>query len=247
MNEETKERRKAETAIDHYAAELERSNYELQQFAYVASHDLQEPLRMVTSYLGLLTKRYGDKLDKDANEFVAYATEGAARMQLLIQDLLAYSRVGTQGEPLRPMDCRSVLEQAKKNLTIALQEANGQVIHEPLPEVSGDATQLVQLFQNLLSNALKFRGRNKPLVQIGAVPNDGKWLFSVRDNGIGLNPDHAERIFVIFQRLHTNQEYDGTGIGLAICKRIVERHGGTIWVQSSPGEGATFYFTLPEA
>ncbi len=234
-----------EQRVAERTAELMRSNEELQQFAYVASHDLQEPLRMVASYAQLLEKRYRGKLDKDADEFIGYVVDGASKMHQLINDLLAYSRLDTRGSHFTPTDCREVLEDVIENLKIAVEESNAVVTHSPLPTVVADGTQMVQLLQNLIGNALKFRRRDcRPQVRVAAEARNGAWLFSVADNGIGIDPRHAERIFVIFQRLH-RREFRGTGIGLAICKKIVERHGGRIWVESQPDKGSTFYFTLP--
>jgi light-regulated signal transduction histidine kinase (bacteriophytochrome) len=227
---ELDERRRAEQLLAHYAEDLKRSNAELEEFAYVASHDLQEPLRMVSSFTQLLGKRYQGKLDQDADDFITYAVEGATRMQRLLQDLLAYSRVGTRGKPLAPKDCNVIFDQARTNLLTALEESGAQVGSGPLPTVQGDEVQLIQLFQNLLANALKFRGEQPPVIQVSAQEDDGAWRFAVRDNGIGIAPAHQERIFMIFQRLHRRSEYPGTGIGLAICKKIVERHGGRLWV-----------------
>lgn len=227
------------------ADELKRSNAELEHFAYVASHDLQEPLRMIRAYTSLLSRRYKDRLDQDANEFIAYAVDGATRMQGLINDLLAYSRVGTKGKELVPTDCEVLLGQTLAGLQVAIDESGATISHDPLPTVLGDDTQLGQLFQNLLGNAIKYRDNKPPEIYFGCKREGRQWLFSVRDNGIGIEPKYAEKIFVIFQRLHTREEYSGTGIGLAVCKRIVERHGGRIWVESEPGKGSTFYFTLP--
>jgi PAS domain S-box-containing protein len=246
VQRELTERRRAEEKLKHYAAELERSNRDLEQFAYIVSHDLQEPLRMVSSYLQLLDRRYQDRLDADAREFIAYAVDGATRMQALINALLSYSRVGTRGKPLEPTDCAVILDRALANLKVTIEESDAAVTHDPLPTVMADGVQLTQVFQNLISNAIKFHGERRPEVHIGAQHGDGEWLFSVRDNGIGIDPQHYERIFVIFQRLHTREEYPGTGIGLAICKKIVERHGGRIWVESQPGAGSTFYFTITD-
>ncbi|HRB81150.1 MAG TPA: ATP-binding protein [Nitrospira sp.] len=234
----------ARQKLEESVAELGRSNADLQQFAYVASHDLQEPLRMVSSYTQLIARRYKGKLDADADEFIAFAVDGANRMQRLIQDLLAYSRVNTTGRQFEPTAMETVLKAALSNLTNAVKESQAVITHDPLPAVMGDDKQLAQLFQNLLSNAIKFSGAQPPRIHISAKQADGEWLFSVRDHGIGLDPQYADRIFVIFQRLHTRAEYPGTGIGLAICKKIVERHGGRIWVESQLGKGTTFYFTM---
>jgi PAS domain S-box-containing protein len=223
-------------------AELARSNDELQQFAYVASHDLQEPLRMVASYTQLLSKRYKGRLD---DEFIAYAVDGANRMQSLINDLLAYSRVSSRGVALEPTNSDLVLGLAVSNLRAAIDDSHAEISHDPLPTIMSDHTQLLQLFQNLIGNAIKFRGDKPPRVHIGVERKDSEWIFSVRDDGIGMDLQYADRIFVIFQRLHSKAEYPGTGIGLSVCKKVVERHGGRIWVQSELGAGSTFYFTLP--
>ena len=232
-------------ALEVSIAELARSNADLQQFAYVASHDLKEPLRMVASYTQLLARRYKGKLDSDADEFIRYAVDGANRMQWLINDLLAYSRVTVQDKVSEEVDCNSVLEEVLSDLRVAVEESRAVVTRAPLPRVMADRVQLGQLFQNLIGNAIKFHGKEAPQVHVSAERRPGEWLFSVRDNGVGLDPEYAERIFVIFQRLHNREEYPGTGIGLAICKKIVERHGGRIWVVSQTGQGATFHFTLP--
>jgi signal transduction histidine kinase len=225
--------------------ELERSNQDLEQFAYVASHDMQEPLRMVTNYLQLLRQRYKGKLDNNAEEFIGFALDGAERMQGLILDLLAYSRVGTQGKEFEPADCNEIFERARKNLKVAIEESKAIVTTEPLPTVLGDHVQLLQLFQNLIGNAIKFRSQMPPVIHLRAEKKGDEWLFSVRDNGLGIEPKDFERIFVIFQRLHSRDKYPGTGIGLSVCKKIVERHGGRIWVESEAHKGTTFYFTLP--
>ena len=242
-----KQRERAEEALAQRAAELARSNAELEQFAYVASHDLQEPLRMVASFTQLLAKRYQDKLDADGREFIAYAVDGATRMQKLIADLLSYSRVGTRGKPFQPANCDAILERVLVGLKLAINESGAIVRHDPLPTLMGDDIQLEQLFQNLLANAIKFRSETPPVVHLSAEHAGNEWKFSVRDNGIGIAPEYAERIFMIFQRLHTKAEYPGSGIGLAICKKIVERHSGRIWVNSEPESGTTFFFTIPDS
>ena len=240
------EHKRYEERLAGLIEELRRSNAELEQFAYVASHDLQEPLRMVASYTQLLARRYEGKLDSDADEFIGYAVDGANRMQTLINDLLTYSRVGTQAQQLGPTDTGDVFEVVFANLRRAIEESGAEVTSSELPTVMGDKTQLVQLFQNLIANAIKFRREGeRPRVEVGAQRRaEGDWLLWVRDNGIGIEEHYKERIFRIFQRLHGKGEYTGTGIGLAVCKKIVERHGGRIWVDSEVGEGSTFYFTL---
>jgi PAS domain S-box-containing protein len=239
------ERKRAERKLKETLEELGRSNQELEQFAYVASHDLQEPLRMVSSYTQLLARRYKGKLEPDADEFIEFAVDGSNRMMAMIQALLTYSRVGTRGKEFELTDCEDVLSKALSNLQVAIEEKGAEVTHDPLPTILGDDTQLLQLFQNLIGNAVKFCDEEHPSVHVSAKEQDEDWLFSFRDNGIGIDPQFKDRIFVIFQRLHGKGEYKGTGIGLAVCKRIVERHGGKIWVESEPGKGATFYFTIP--
>jgi light-regulated signal transduction histidine kinase (bacteriophytochrome) len=241
---ELEERRQAEFRLAEYARELRRSNAELEQFAYVASHDLQEPLRMVASFSQLLAKRYRGKLDQDADDFIGFAVDGARRMQALINDLLAFSRVGTRGRAFEPTDSNAVLQKALTNLTTLMEESQAVVTHGPLPTILGDGGQLMQVFQNLIANAIKFRGSEPPRIHLAAEPQGEGWRFTVQDNGIGIAKEHQERIFTIFQRLHPRSEYSGTGIGLAICKKIVERHGGHIWVESELGKGSTFYFTI---
>jgi PAS domain S-box-containing protein len=238
-----------EAELARQSEELRRSNAELERFAYVASHDLQEPLRMVSSYVQLLARRYQGRLDADADEFIHYAVDGASRMRRLIQDLLTYARISTRGEAFEPVALEEVLEDTREALKVAIEESGATLTHDPLPTVTADPTQMGQLFQNLLSNALKFRGAEPPVVHIGARRSGdhaGAWLFSVHDNGIGIDPAFFDRIFIVFQRLHGMTEYSGTGIGLALCRRIVERHGGHLWVESGPGRGATFFFTLPD-
>ena len=226
--------------------ELSTANKDLQQFAYVASHDLQEPLRMVTSFVQLLAERYKGKLDKDADEFIGFAVDGATRMQALIEGLLDYSRVGTRGKEFAPTDSETALQQAEQNLKVAIEESGAEITHDPLPTVPGDDVQLTELLQNLIANAIKFhRADEPPRIHVSAEQQHGEWVFSVKDNGIGIESRHVDRLFKVFSRLHAPDEYPGTGIGLAVCKRIVERHGGRIWVESEPGKGSTFYFTIP--
>ena len=258
LAQEVAERKRAEHQLQQAVEELERSNTELQQFAYVASHDLQEPLRAVTGYCQLVARRYAGKLDKNADQFFGYITDGVDRMKALINGLLAYSRVSTKGKPFELTDLNEVLSEALCNLDSAIVETGAQITHDPLPPVRADGAQIARVFQNLIGNALKFRGEQIPRIHVSAEPakqagTDGSlaqpgsdgWVFAVRDNGIGLDPQYADRIFVIFQRLHTRNDYPGTGIGLAVCRRIVERHGGRIWVESQAKQGAVFYFTIP--
>ena len=243
------ERKLAELELKQQSEELQRSNAELEQFAYVASHDLQEPLRMVANYLQLIQRRYKGKLDQDADEFIHFAVDGAERMHKLIDNLLEYSRVGTRGKELVPCSSEDALQLAIRNVQTSIAAAHAEITHDPLPDVIADFGQLVQLFQNLISNAVKFRSEETPKVHIGVEehidPENGKmWQLSVKDNGIGIDPQFADKVFVIFQRANTRDEYPGSGIGLAICKKIVVRHGGRIWFESQSGEGTTFYFTL---
>jgi signal transduction histidine kinase len=239
------ERKGLETQLKRRAEELARSNEELQQFAYIASHDLQEPLRMVTSYLSLLERKYGDKLDDRGKEYLRFAAEGGVRARELIHDLLEYSRAGSKGKPLRTTDMEAVLNKVCHNLRVQIQEEGATILRGPLPRILADDNQMAALFQNLISNAIKFHGAEPPTVSIKCDEDGGWWVFSIRDNGIGIDPQFSDQIFQIFQRLHTSSDYPGTGIGLAIAKKIVERHGGRIWLESAIGKGSTFYFTIP--
>jgi PAS domain S-box-containing protein len=242
------ERERAERQLRQRTEELARSNRDLEQFAYVASHDLQEPLRAVAGPLQLLQRRYQGQLDARADEFIGHAVDGATRMQALIDDLLSYSRVGRLEDPKQPISAEQALQSALKNLAVVIEETGAEITRDALPVVQAISTQLTLLFQNLIANAIKFRDKARaPRIRIGAVPAGDQWQFSVTDNGIGIADQYFDRIFVIFQRLHTRREYPGTGLGLALCKRIVEHHGGRIWVESTPGEGTTFFFTLGRA
>ena len=241
------ERKKSEERLVQTMGELKHSNDELQQFAYVSSHDLQEPLRMVTSYTQLLAGRYKGRLDSDADEFIAFAVDGCNRMQGLIKDLLAYSRAGTNGKVLREVSAENALKEALANLRATIDQSSAAVTYDALPAIRTDEMQLTQVFQNLVGNAIKYHGTEAPQVHVSAAKNGGtEWTFSVRDNGLGIDPQYFDRIFILFQRLHGRDEFEGTGIGLAICKKILERLGGKIWVESQPGKGSTFYFALPE-
>jgi PAS domain S-box-containing protein len=239
------DRRSAEDELLAAKAELERSNADLEQFAYIASHDLKEPLRMVTSYLGLIQKRYQSRLDAEADEFIEFAVDGAARMRRLIDELLLYSRVGRNKRPYELVDVNAVVQGVLDNLRLTIKDEGAIVKVGTLPAIFGDAGELGQLFQNLIANALKFRSTAPPVIEVEAQRAEKDWIFSVQDNGIGIAPKYFDRIFVIFQRLHTPEKYPGSGMGLAICKKIVDRHGGRIWVESEAGSGARFSFRLP--
>jgi signal transduction histidine kinase len=245
-NNEILERLKTQHELDLANEELKKSNNDLQQFAYVASHDLQEPLRTVASYVQLIERRYKDRLDDDAKKFIDFTVAGAVRMQKMIKDLLTYSRVSTKGNEFKRTNCEEILRLSLMNLKIAIEESQAQITHDPLPELYADGAQLIQLFQNLIGNALKFKKPGQlPAIHISAILSNEGWRISVKDNGIGIDQKYFDRIFVIFQRLHTREKYPGTGIGLSVCARIVERHGGRIWVESQPGEGTEFIFTIP--
>jgi PAS domain S-box-containing protein len=235
-----------ENRIQERTLDLERSNAELQQFAYVASHDLQEPLRMVTAYLGLMNKKYGNELNPQAKEYMSTAVDGAERMRQLIDDLLLYSRIDSRGSKLVPVDMNRVAWTVENNLHVSILEAKGEVVFDSLPTVMADEQQMVQVLQNLIGNAIKYHSTEPPRVEVFVRPNGQEWIFSVRDNGIGIDPQYHDKLFKMFQRLHTKDEYPGTGIGLTISKKIVERHGGRIWVESEVGKGSTFFFSLPE-
>jgi signal transduction histidine kinase len=238
-------RRQAEEDLARKVEELARSNADLEQFAYVASHDLQEPLRMVAAYTQLLAERYSGKLDENADKFIGYASEGALRMQTLIQDLLAFSRVGRNGAARERVDCDAAMKEVLLSLGPAIQESGAVITHGALPAVWADRSQMTQVFQNLIGNAIKFRGKEPPAISVQAEKASQHWLFSVRDNGIGIAPEYAENIFVVFHRLHARTEYPGNGIGLAICKKIIERNGGKIWVEAQADHGSAFKFTMP--
>ena len=247
VGEDVTEHKRRQERLEELVDELETSNERLEQFAYAASHDLQEPLRMVSSYLQLIEERYGDELDEEGEEFIEYAVDGAERMREMIQGLLEYSRVETRGDPFEPVELNQVVDDVRRDLEVRIAESDAEIAVEDLPRVVGDAGQLGQVFQNLLDNAIQYSGDAPPAIEITAERADGMWAITVSDEGIGIDPDEAERAFEVFQRLHALDEHPGTGIGLALCERIVERHGGEIWVESEPGEGASFTFTLPPA
>jgi signal transduction histidine kinase len=246
LRAEVEERKKTSAKLARAIVDVQRSNKELEQFAYVASHDLQEPLRMVSSYTQLLAQRYAGQLDDKAHKYINYAVDGAVRMQRLINDLLTYSRINTQGQTPELVDSHAILGEAIRNLSAAIDENRAIITNDDLPTVRADHTQLLQVFQNLIGNSIKFHGENPPRVHVSVQDMGNEWMFSVKDNGLGIDKKHADKLFVIFQRLHTQAEYPGTGIGLAVCKQIVERHGGRIWFESKPGKGSTFYFSFPK-
>jgi len=238
------ELKEAEDNLKLKIEELTRSNEELEQFAYVSSHDLQEPLRMIASYLQLLERKYKGKLDSKADKYINFSVDGATRMQNLIDDLLAFSRVTTHAQEFKSTDLESIYKEVILNLEVSIKENNALISHDPLPVVMADKTQISQVIQNLISNAIKFRSKNQPKINISVTKEDNQWLFAIQDNGIGIDPKHSDRIFEVFKRLHKKRDYPGTGIGLAICKKIIERHGGRIWVESELGRGSIFYFTI---
>ena len=239
------ELKRGQAILEQTATELKRSNEDLEQFAYVASHDLQEPLRMIASYLQLLERRYKGRLEAEADQYIDFAVSGATRMQTLIRDLLTYSRIGAHRKDPQPVDVSATVKLALENLKIAIGEKEASIMVDPLPTVVGEPTLLIQLFQNLIDNAVKFCKEATPRIHISATRERAEWIFSIADNGIGIDPQYLEHVFVIFKRLHGRDHYPGTGIGLAICKRIVDRHGGRIWVESQPGHGTTFRFSIP--
>jgi len=244
---ETTEHKRTEEELINAMEKIQKSNHDLEQFAYVASHDLQEPLRMISSFLQLLQRRYEGQLDSDADEFIGYAVDGAQRMHDLINDLLEFSRVTTKGKKFEDVNMEEPLENALTNLKLSIEENNVAIVPKnSLPTINGDYSQMTQLFQNIIGNAIKYRSSDPPQIHISVTNEVNNWLFSIKDNGLGIDPKYADNVFKIFRRLHSNSEYEGTGVGLAITKRIVERHNGQIWVESEPGNGSTFYFTLPK-
>jgi light-regulated signal transduction histidine kinase (bacteriophytochrome) len=244
LDREIEQRKRTEEALRQMKQELERSNRDLEKYTYVASHDLQEPLRMVVSYVQLIARRYRGKLDADADEFIRFAEEGATRMHRLLNDLLVYAQVDSGDKGMEPFSCEALLEQVLVLLQIPIRKSRAVITWSRLPTVTGDRIQVEQLFQHLIGNAIKFAGPAAPRIHVSAQSRDPGWMFSVRDNGIGIAPEYTDRIFSVFQRLHSREKYEGNGIGLALCKKIVERHGGRIWVESEPDKGSTFVFTF---
>lgn len=244
VENQLREIRVVEAQLAERTKDLERSNHDLAQFAYVASHDLRAPVRAMKSFAQILVNDYTGQLDSEADEHLGFIVDGANRLESLINDLLAYSRIDTQGKVFEPVDCSPVFDQVKTDLLMDSDHAEAAVTRDDLPTVMADGTQMMQLFQNLISNGIKFHGEAPPVVHMSAERNEKEWQFAVRDNGIGIDPEHVERIFAMFQRLHTQEEYPGTGMGSAICKKIVERHGGKISVKSKIGAGSTFFFTI---
>jgi PAS domain S-box-containing protein len=235
----------AQEQLEKSFTEVKRSNYELQRFAYVAAHDLQEPLRMVNIFSQLLEQKYKDNLDDKADEYIGFIVDGAHHMKELIDDLLAYSRITTHAKELEPVNLEKVLNTVLSNLSVSIKENNVKIHHDPLPTLLADPTQIGQVFQNILANAIKFQGEDEPVIEINTKMDDDEWIFTFKDNGIGIDPEHQEQIFGVFSRLHTREEFPGTGIGLSICQKIINRHGGRLWVESELNKGSTFYFTLP--
>ena len=246
LNVEIDDYEKAEIKLENLIDELKISNIELEQFAYISSHDLKEPLRMITSFLQLLQKKYSDNLDQDANEFINYAVDGAKRLDLLINDLLEFSRIGSQERELKYLNSEKIIDLVLINLKPLIQDNNVKITYDPLPSIYANDQQIVQLFQNLISNAIKYRSKENPEIHISSYKLDNEYVFSVKDNGIGIDKKHLEQIFTIFHRLHTRGKYAGTGIGLAISEKIVQQHHGKIWAESELGKGTTFYFTIPD-
>ena len=246
INQDITERKEIELKLNENIKKLAQSNKELEQFAYITSHDLREPLRMITSFLQLLERRYHDQLDQDANEFIGFAVDGAKRLDAMTNDLLQYSKISSQKKEIIPVNFEHVLKHALENLKVQIEESNAIITHDPLPTINGDEQLKVQLFQNIIGNAIKYRSEKPPKIHISATKEKNQYLFSIKDNGIGMSSKHLEKIFTIFQRLHTQEDYEGTGIGLAIAQKIVHQQGGQIWVESEPGKGSTFYFTIPD-
>ena len=245
LNLELSDHQNTEHELKKLIKELKISNQELERFAYVSSHDLKEPLRMITSFLQLLKQRYYDNLDQDANDFIDFAVEGALRMDMMINDLLKFSRVGNKRE-FNQVNCENVINNIIKDLSTLIEETNTSIIIDPLPVITANKTLMSQLFKNLIENAIKYQSKEDPLINISATEENGNYLFSVTDNGIGIEEQHLNKIFTIFQRLHTREDYNGTGIGLAISKKIIKQHYGEIWAESEPGKGTTFLFTIPK-